>query len=157
MKIRLLPASTFAITVLSLAAALAFAQQKPTGPDASEVSAKNTFHFETVGLYVSLPTDLPSTDPSFYDFLASCGYNYLEFCEAGFRSRPDLLPDYYKQMSRAIDIAHQKGFQVGIVLLAGMEQWKGPEKTGFAGAFSPLDKTKLQERLTHLRQEVQQL
>ena len=89
--------------------------------------------------------------------LASCGYNYLEFCEAGFRSRPDLLPDYYKQMSRAIDIAHQKGFQVGIVLLAGMEQWKGPEKNGFAGTFSPLDKTKRKERLTHLRQEVRQL
>jgi hypothetical protein len=155
MKIRSLAASTF--TVLSLAAALAFAQHKPAGPDASEVLAKNKSPFQTVGLYVSLPTDLPPTDPSFYDFLAFCGYNYLEFCEAGFRSRPDLLPDYYKQMSRAIDIAHQKGFQIGVVLLAGMEQWKGPEKTGFAGAFSPLDKTKLHERLTHLRQEVRQL
>ena len=155
MKFRSLPACTF--TVLFLAAALAFAQQEPTGPDASKVPAKSTSHFETVGLYVSLPTDLPPTNPGFYDFLASCGYNYLEFCEAGFRSRPDLLPDYYKQMSRVIDIAHQKGFQVGIVLLAGMEQWKGSGKSGFAGAFSPLDKAKLQERLAHLRQEVQQL
>jgi hypothetical protein len=119
--------------------------------------AKNTFRFETVGLYVSLPTDPPPTDPRVYDFFKACGYNYLEFCEAGFRSRPDLLPAYYKGMSRAIDIAHQKGFRVGILLLAGMKQWKGPDKTGFAGVFSPLDKTKLQERLTHLRQEVQHL
>jgi hypothetical protein len=119
--------------------------------------AKNTFRFETVGLYVSLPTDPPPTDPRVYDFLEACGYNYLEFCEAGFRSRPDLLPDYYKRMSRAIDTAHQRGFRVGILLLAGMEQWQGPGETGSAGVFSPLDKTKLQERLTHLRREVQHL
>jgi hypothetical protein len=119
--------------------------------------AKNTFHFETVGLYCSLPTDPPPTDPRLYDFLKACGYNYLEFCEAGFRSRPDLLPGYYKRMSRAIDTAHQRGFRVGILLLAGMEQWKGPDETGSAGVFSPLDKPKLQERLTHLRQEAQHL
>jgi hypothetical protein len=119
--------------------------------------AKNTVRLETVGLYVSLPTDPPPTDPRVYDFFKACGYNYLEFCEAGFRSRPDLLPGYYRRMSRAIDTAHQKGFRVGILLLAGMEQWKGPGETGSAGAFSPLDKTKLQERLTHLSQEVQHL
>src|SRR5687767_4320598 len=99
MNIPSVPAFTFAI-ILSLTTAFAVAQQRPTGPAASEVPAKNTSRFETVGLYVSLPTDLPPTDPSFYDFLASCGYNYLEFCEAGFRSRPALLPDYYKRMSR---------------------------------------------------------
>src|SRR5207249_5344365 len=48
--------------------------------------------------YASLPTDPPPTDPRVYDFFKACGYNYLEFCEAGFRSRPDLLPEYYKAM-----------------------------------------------------------
>jgi hypothetical protein len=60
-------------------------------------------------------------------------------------------------MSRAINLAHEKGFRVGIVLLAGMEQWKGPEKTGHLGAFSPFDKAKLQERFTHLQQAVSSL
>jgi hypothetical protein len=92
-----------------------------------------------------------------YDFFRACGYNYLEFCEAGFRSRPDLLPDYYKEISRAISMAHEKSFRVGIVLLAGMEQWKGADKTGYSGAFSPLDKAKLQERFARLRQAVQSL
>lgn len=92
-----------------------------------------------------------------YEFFRACGYNYLEFCEAGFRSRPDLLPGYYAEMSRAINLAHDEGFRVGIVLLAGMEQWKGPDKTGYSGPFSALDKAKLQERLTHLRQAVSNL
>ncbi len=113
--------------------------------------------FETIGLYVSLPTDPPPKDPRVYEFFKACGYNYLEFCEAGFRSRPNLLPDYYKEMSRAISFAHEKGFRVGIVLLAGMKQWNGPGKTGYSGAFNPLDKAKLQERLTHLRQAVSYL
>src|SRR6266516_7284148 len=104
-------------------------------------SAEHAGGLETVGLYASLPTDPPPKDPRVYDFLEACGYNYLEFCEAGFRTRPDLLPDYYQRMSRAIDTAHQKGFRVGILLLAGMEQWKGPGETGSAGVFSPLDKT----------------
>ena len=90
-----------------------------------------------------------------YDFFKACGYNYLECCEAGFRSRPDLLPDYYKEMSRALSMAHEKGFRVGIVLLAGTEQWKGLGKTGYSGAFSPLDEAKLQERFAQLRQAVQ--
>src|SRR5947208_5911751 len=76
--------------------------------------------FETVGLYASLPTDPPPNDPRVYDFFKACGYNYLEFCEAGFRVRPDLLPEYYKDMSSAIALAHDKGFRVGIVLLAGL-------------------------------------
>ena len=113
--------------------------------------------FETIGLYCALPTDPPPKDPQMYEFFKACGYNYLEFCEAGFRSRSDLLPDYYKEMSRAIDLAHEKGFRVGIVLLAGMEQWKGPEQTGYLGAFSPFDKAKLQERFTHLQQAVSSL
>jgi len=113
--------------------------------------------FETVGLYVSPPTDLPPSNPQVYEFFRACGYNYLEFCDGGFRSRPDLLPTYYQEMSRAIDLAHEKGFRVGILLLAGMEQWKGPAKTGYSGAFSPLDKDRLQERFTHLQQAVREL
>jgi hypothetical protein len=149
------------ITLLTTASSDAPANRGRTLTEKAVVDAKrpakNTSGFETVGLYVSLPTDPPPTDPRVYDFLKHCGYNYLEFCEAGFRTRPDLLPDYYQRMSRAIDTAHQKGFRVGIVLLAGMEQWKGPDETGSAGTFSPLDKSKLQERLTHLRREVQHL
>jgi hypothetical protein len=116
--------------------------------------------FQTVGLYASLPTDPPPKDPRVYDFFKACGYNYLEFCEAGFRSRPDLLSEYYKDMSSAIAMAHDKGFRVGIVLLAGMEQWTGPDSTlgaNFPGVFSPLDRTKLTERFAHLRHAVSQL
>ncbi len=120
-------------------------------------SPKNTSPFETVGLYVSLPTDPPPTDPKVYDFLKASGYNYLEFCEAGFRSRPDLLPAYYQKISSAIGTAHQRGFRVGILLLAGMRQWNGPGKTGSAGVFSPLDKDKLRGRLDYLRQAVRHL
>ena len=120
-------------------------------------SIKRADGFETIGLYVSLPTDPPPANPEAYDFYKACGYNYLEFCEAGFRARPDLLPDYYRMMSRAIDMAHERGFRVGIVLLAGMEQWKGPDRTGYSGAFSPLDNTKVQERLSHLREAVRSL
>jgi hypothetical protein len=123
-------------------------------------SAEHAGGFETVGLYASLPTDPPPKDPRVYDFLKACGYNYLEFCEAGFRSRPDLLPEYYKDMSSAITLAHDKGFRVGIVLLAGMEQWAGPDSTlgaNFPGVFSPRDKTKLTERFAHLRDAVSQL
>lgn len=120
-------------------------------------SAKSPGSFETIGLYCALPTDPPPKDPQMYEFFKACGYNYLEFCEAGFRSRPDLLPDYYKEMSRAINLAHERGFRVGIVLLAGMEQWKGPDKSGYLGAFSPFDKAKLQERFTHLQQAVSSL
>ena len=113
--------------------------------------------FDTVGLYVSLPTDPPPASPRYYDFFRACGYNYLEFCEAGFRTRPDLLPAYYDKMSRAIALAHGKGFRVGIVLLAGMEQWRGPGENGFLGAFSPLDRAKLQERLGYIEQAVRAL
>ena len=120
-------------------------------------SAKPAGSFDTIGLYCALPTDPPPKDPRMYDFYKACGYNYLEFCEAGFRCRPDLLPDYYKQMSRAVNLAHEKGFRVGILLLAGMEQWNGPAETGYSGAFSSLDKVKLLERFTYLRQAVSYL
>jgi hypothetical protein len=60
-------------------------------------------------------------------------------------------------MSRAVTLAHEQGFRVGIVLLAGMEQWRGPERSGSAGAFSPLHAAKLEERLAHLRQAVRSL
>ena len=113
--------------------------------------------FETIGLYCALPTDPPPKDPRMYEFFKACGYNYLEFCEAGFRSRADLLPDYYKEMSRAINLAHERGLRVGIVLLAGMKQWRGPDKSGYLGAFSPLDKAKLQDRFMYLRQAVSSL
>jgi len=113
--------------------------------------------FDTVGLYVSLPTDPPPASPKYYDFFRACGYNYLEFCEAGFRTRPDLLPAYYDMMSRAIALAHEKGFRVGIVLLAGMEQWRGPAERGFQGPFNPLDGAKLQERLGYIERAVRAL
>src|SRR6516165_12562627 len=89
------------------------------GAAAAKIPAKSADGFETIGLYCALPTDPPPKDPQMYEFFKACGYNYLEFCEAGFRSRSDLLPDYYKEMSRAINLAHEKGFRVGIVLLAG--------------------------------------
>jgi hypothetical protein len=113
--------------------------------------------FDTVGLYVSLPTDPPPASPRYYDFFRACGYNYLEFCEAGFRTRPDLLPAYYDMMSRAIALAHEKSLRVGIVLLAGMEQWRGPAERGVQGAFSPLDAAKLQERLEYIERAVRAL
>src|SRR5436309_5715783 len=116
--------------------------------------AEHAGAFETVGLYASLPTDPPPRDPRVYDFFKACGYNYLEFCEAGFRSRPDLLPEYYKDMSSAITLAHDKRFRVGIVLLACMAQWTGPDSTSaanFPGVFSPRANTRLIDPFTHLR------
>jgi hypothetical protein len=117
----------------------------------------HTAGLETVGLYVSLPTDPPPKNPAVYDYFRACGYNYLEFCEAGFRYRPPLHPEYYQEISRAIALAHAKGFRVGIVLLGGMEQWNGRDSTGFAGPFSPLDTVKLQDRLAYLRRAVRAL
>jgi len=148
------------LTFLALFAASghSYARRTDPGPAQPEVRPVATaWRFATIGLYASLPTDLPPTDPNIYEFLEACGYNYLEFCEAGFRSRPDRLPEYYARMSHAIDLAHKRGFQVGILLLAGMKQWKGPGQTGWAGVFSPLDAPMLEERLTHLRREVREL
>src|SRR5262249_36692766 len=129
----------------------------PVANAEAKEAEKHARSLETIGLYCALPTDPPPKDPRMYEFFKACGYNYLEFCEAGFRSRPDLLPDYYKEMSRAINLAHEKGCRVGIVLLAGMEQWKGPDKNGYLGAFSPFDKAKLQERFRNLQQAVSYL
>src|SRR5437588_11724528 len=65
-------------------------------------SAEHAGGFATVGLYASLPSHPRAQDPGACDFLNACGCNYLEFREAGFGSRPDLLPESYKQMSRGI-------------------------------------------------------
>src|SRR5437773_10008642 len=73
--------------------------------------------FETVGLYASLPTDPPPKDPRVYDFFKACGHNYLEFCEAEFRFLADLLPEYYKDMSRALALARVMRIRAEIVLL----------------------------------------
>ena len=110
--------------------------------------------FETVGLYVAPPE---KEEAHYYDFYKACGYNYLEFCEVGFSRRPDLLPAYYAETSEAIDAAHQKGFKVWILILAGMKQWKGPAERGNAGTFSALNKELLQERLSYIKQAVQGL
>ena len=137
---------------------LAMPRTALTAPSATAARAtENAAGFDTVGLYVWLPTDPPPAGPKHYDFFRACGYNYLEFCEAGFRTRPDLLPAYYDTMSRAIALAHEKGFRVGIVLLAGMEQWRGPADKGFVGAFSPLDRARLQERLGYIERAVRAL
>jgi hypothetical protein len=111
----------------------------------------------TVGLYVSLPTDPPPTDNNLYDFFKACGYNYLEFCEAGFHTRPDLFPDYYQAFSKAINAAHGKGFRVGVDLLAGVRQWTGSDKSGFAGVFSPRDQSDLKQRLDYLERALKHL
>ena len=61
-------------------------------------------------------------------------------------------------MARAIALAHRKGFRVGVVLLACVDHWTGPEPTG-AGrrTFSPGDTAKLRERLDVIRVEVRRL
>jgi hypothetical protein len=145
-------------TIASSLGSLALPHTSLLAPDAGpKGGAAYARGFDTVGLYVSLPTDPPPASPKYYDFFRACGYNYLEFCEAGFRMRPDLLPEYYAMMARAIALAHEKGFRVGIVLLAGMEQWRGPADRGFQGAFSPLDRARLQERLDYIAGAVRAL
>src|SRR5438105_14137270 len=62
-------------------------------------SAEHAGGLATAGLYASLPTHPPPQDPRVYDFFKACGYSYLEFCAAGCRSPPALLPEYYKHMS----------------------------------------------------------
>ncbi len=147
----------FLRSVLAASAGPFLFQNSATFEQEASRSEEHPGGFETVGLYASLPTDPPPKDPRVYDSYKACGYTYLEFCEAGFRSRPDLLPEYYNNMSSAITLAHDKGFRVGIVLLAGMEQWTGPDGTlgaNFPGVFSPRDKTKLTERFARLRDAV---
>jgi hypothetical protein len=110
--------------------------------------------FHTVGLYVTPPG---KQEAHYYDFYQACGYNYLEFCEAGFARRPDLVPACHGDLSEAIAAAHKKGFKVWILLLAGMRQWKGPAESGNAGTFSALHADALRERLSYIRQAVRQL
>jgi hypothetical protein len=110
--------------------------------------------FNTIGLYVAPPG---KGESDYYDFYQACGYNYLEFCEAGFARRPDLLPAYHQELVKSIAAAHQKGFKVWILLLAGMQQWKGPAESGNAGTFSALRTDPLRERLSRIREAVRQL
>ena len=118
---------------------------------ASQPVARKAQRFQTIGIYISPPQ---SHESHYYDFYGACGYNYLEFCEAGFGRRPDLLPAYHAEMANAIDAAHKKGFKVWILLLAGMQQWKGTAESGSAGTFCALDTSLLEERLEYLRQAV---
>lgn len=110
--------------------------------------------FDTIGLYVSPPGKEAT---HYYDFYKASGYNYLEFCEAGFARRPDLLPGYHGALAGAIAAAQEKGFKVWLLLLAGMRQWKGPAESGRAGTFSTRDTGLLRERLDCIRQAVQRL
>lgn len=110
--------------------------------------------FQTLGIYVNPPKQ---EEQHYYDFYKACGYNYLEFCDIGFSYRPSLLPKYYAETDSAIQKAHQKGFKVWILLLAGMKQWKGEAERGDAGTFSALKQELLTERLGYLRQAVQGL
>jgi hypothetical protein len=119
---------------------------------AMEQRDKSRRRLDTIGLYIQPPGE---KDQHFYDFFKASGYNYLEFVEGGFAVRPDRLPKYYSEMSHAIDAAHSKGFKVWILLLAGMNQWKGPADGGSAGTFGALDKSRLAERLTFLKQAVE--
>jgi hypothetical protein len=109
--------------------------------------------FKTVGIY----TGSPHGDQRLYGFYRASGYNYFEFCESGFGQRPDRLPAYYSEMKAAIDEAHREGFQVWILLLAGMKQWSGPAETGYPGTFSSLHADLLAERLGYIRQAVRSL
>jgi hypothetical protein len=122
---------------------------------ATESASRGPGHrFQTVGLYVSPAARKDAPD---YDFYKACGYDYLEFCEGGFGTRPDRLGRYYQGMAEAIDAAHQRGLTVGIIVLAGMKQWEGPAETGSAGTFSALDRTQLQTRLSYIKKAVQGL
>jgi hypothetical protein len=126
-------------------------------PGRESVPSKPAFHsrrLATIGLYVAPPG---KTEAHYYDFYHACGYNYLEFCEGGFGRRPDLLPAYHAELSEAVAAAHQKGFKVWLLLLAGMRQWQGPAESGNAGTFSARHTDLLHERLSFIRQAVRRL
>jgi hypothetical protein len=110
--------------------------------------------FATIGIYITPPD---TNDTVTYAFLKECGYNYLEFCEAGFARRPGALPEYYATMNRAIERAQREGFKVWILLLAGMNQWPGPAPSGSAGTFSALNREALRERLQFIENAVKGL
>jgi hypothetical protein len=111
------------------------AAAQPVGYKPLSTATSGARPFDTIGLYVAPPD---KDEAHYYDFYQACGYNYLEFCEGGFARRPDLLPAYHKELAEAIAAAHKKGFKVWILLLAGMQQWKGPSESGSAGTFSAL-------------------
>src|SRR2546429_8950681 len=72
-------------------------------------SAEHAGGFGNVGLYASLPTDPPPKDPRVYDFFKARRYDHLEFFEAGFRTRPHLLPAHYKDIPSALPLAPHQG------------------------------------------------
>lgn len=108
----------------------------------------------TIGLYLQPPT---AQQQHHYAMLSACGYNDLEFLDGGFGVRPDELPRYYADLAAQVATAQGHGFNVGILLLAGMNQWSGPEPGGNPGTFSVLDRRAYAERLGHLRQAVRAL
>jgi hypothetical protein len=110
--------------------------------------------FTTVGIYIPPPRP---DDTVTYPFLRACGYNYLEFCEDGFARHPDSLPAFYAAMNATIERAHDEGFTVWVLLLAGMKQWHGPALSGSAGTFSFLNKEALRERLAFIEKAGQGL
>lgn len=105
-------------------------------------------HFTAVGLYIQPPQ---AAQQHYYEFLRAAGYNYLEFVDGGFGVRPDRLDAYYDDMAAQIATAQGHGFEVWMLLLAGMKQWPGPEPSGYAGSFSALDREQLEQRLSYLR------
>lgn len=124
-------------------------------PDTIHSTAENKpAKFDTLGLYISPPRP---EEAHFYNFFKACGYNYLEFCDIGFSYKPALLPKYYAETDAAIQAARKKGFKVWILLLAGMNQWKGEAERGDATTFSALNKELLNERLDYIRQAVKGL
>lgn len=121
---------------------------------ASSAPRESRRRFGIVGIYVSPPAPSQSR---YLDYYRACGYNYLEFCDIGFSMRPDLLPSYYSDLGSRVQAAQGRGFKVWILLLAGMKQWQGPERTGSAGSFSALNARLLEERLAYLRTAVRSL
>jgi hypothetical protein len=147
-------ASVGALNLLPTAQPAATAAAQPARDDTRSKTPPGARPFDTIGLYVTPPG---KGEAHYYDFYHACGYDYLEFCEGGFARRPDLLPAYHRELTEAIVAAHKKGFKVWVLLLAGMQQWKGPAESGNAGTFSALRADLLHERLSCIRQAVRQL
>jgi hypothetical protein len=89
--------------------------------------------FKTIGIYIFQQPEKINR----YKFLKDCGYNYIEFCENSFGWKPETHPAYFKVLNDEIEKIHALGMKVGIIILSGMKQWKGPGDYGYLGAFSP--------------------
>ncbi len=152
---RAMQATVCSLLILSLILLSVCGQGQARHQRTKRITPQEGVHrFSTLGLYVTPPT---KEEAHYYDFYKACGYNYLEFCDIGFSWKPSLLPKYYAETDKAIQMAHKKGFKVWILLLAGMKQWKGSADRGDAGTFSALKKELLNERLASIRQAVQGL